>query len=60
MHQVGWNLLVEGYDRSQDDSAEVEKGWFHRADGLGGPRRTSIASCRTRSMSSVACSRRGV
>ncbi|GHB15721.1 FAD-binding dehydrogenase [Streptomyces viridiviolaceus] len=34
MLPVGWNLLVEGYEWSADNSAEIEKGWIHRADTL--------------------------
>jgi succinate dehydrogenase/fumarate reductase flavoprotein subunit len=29
---VGWNLLVEGYEWSADNSAEIGKGWLLRAD----------------------------
>src|SRR5690606_13063430 len=31
---VGWNLLVEGYEWSVDNSAELERGWICRADTL--------------------------
>jgi succinate dehydrogenase/fumarate reductase flavoprotein subunit len=31
---VGWNVRIEGYDWSKDNSAEVEKGWIKRADTL--------------------------
>ncbi|WP_408898062.1 FAD-dependent oxidoreductase [Nocardioides sp. R1-1] len=34
MLPVGWNVLVEGYEWSWDNSVEVEKGWLHRADTL--------------------------
>ncbi len=29
---VGWNLLMEGYEWSADNSAEIEKGWIKQAD----------------------------
>ena len=29
---VGWNMLVEGYEWSEDNSAEIERGWIKRAD----------------------------
>ena len=29
---VGWNVLVEGYRWSKDNSVEIERGWIHRAD----------------------------
>ena len=29
---VGWNLLMEGYEWSADNSAEIEKGWIQQAD----------------------------
>ena len=31
---VGWNLLMEGYEWSADNSAEIEKGWIQKADTL--------------------------
>jgi hypothetical protein len=31
---VGYNLLIEGYVWSHDNSAEIEKGWIHRADSV--------------------------
>lgn len=31
---VGWNLLVEGYQWSSDNSVEVEKGWLHKGETL--------------------------
>jgi choline dehydrogenase-like flavoprotein len=31
---MGWNLAVEGYSWSADNSAEVERGWIARADTL--------------------------
>jgi len=34
MLPVGWNLLVDGYEWSQDNSVEIEKGWIHKADTL--------------------------
>jgi succinate dehydrogenase/fumarate reductase flavoprotein subunit len=34
MLPVGWNLLVEGYSWSADNSVEVEKGWLVRGDTL--------------------------
>lgn len=34
MLPVGWNLVVEGYAWSQDNSVEVEKGWILSADTL--------------------------
>ena len=36
---VGWNMLMEGYDWSPDNSVELEKGWIRKADtpaGLAG------------------------
>ena len=36
MLAVGWNVLVEGYQWSPDNSAEVEKGWLHQAGTLVG------------------------
>ncbi|GLY71015.1 FAD-dependent oxidoreductase [Amycolatopsis taiwanensis] len=35
MLPVGWNLLVEGYDWSADNSVEIEKGWIHKAETIG-------------------------
>ena len=32
MLPVGWNLLMEGYEWSADNSAEIEKGWIQQAD----------------------------
>ncbi|WP_433665795.1 FAD-dependent oxidoreductase [Nocardia sp. CA-136227] len=29
---VGWASLIEGYEWSSDNSAEIGKGWIHRAD----------------------------
>ena len=29
---VGWNMLVEGYEWSEDNSAEIARGWIERAD----------------------------
>ena len=29
---VGWNLLMEGYEWSADNSAEIKKGWIQQAD----------------------------
>ena len=34
MLPVGWNVLVEDYEWSWDNSVEIEKGWLHRADTL--------------------------
>lgn len=31
---VGWNMLMEGYDWSTDNSVEIEKGWIQAADTL--------------------------
>ena len=31
---VGWNLLMEGYEWSADNSAEIEKGWIQKAGTL--------------------------
>ena len=31
---VGWNMLMEGYDWSADNSVEIEKGWIQQADTL--------------------------
>jgi hypothetical protein len=31
---MGWNLAIEGYRWSADNSAEVERGWIARADTL--------------------------
>lgn len=31
---VGWNVLVEGYEWSEDNSVEIEKGWIHKADTI--------------------------
>ncbi|MXY90766.1 MAG: FAD-dependent oxidoreductase [Gammaproteobacteria bacterium] len=31
---VGWNMLMEGYDWSSDNSVEIEKGWIQKADTL--------------------------
>ncbi len=31
---VGWNVRIEGYDWSMDNSAEIEKGWIQRADTI--------------------------
>ncbi len=31
---VGYNLLVEGYLWSQDNSVEIEKGWIQQADSI--------------------------
>jgi succinate dehydrogenase/fumarate reductase flavoprotein subunit len=31
---VGWNLLIEKYEWSADNSAEIEKGWIRRAETL--------------------------
>ncbi|MFE3054557.1 FAD-dependent oxidoreductase [Nocardia sp. NPDC059239] len=31
---VGWASLIEGYDWSADNSAEIGKGWIHRAGTL--------------------------
>jgi succinate dehydrogenase/fumarate reductase flavoprotein subunit len=33
---VGWNVLVEGYEWSADNSVEVDKGWILRADTVEG------------------------
>lgn len=35
MLPVGWNLLVEGYEWSEDNSVEIEKGWIHKAETVG-------------------------
>jgi len=32
---VGWNVLMEGYRWSEDNSVEIEKGWLHRGDTPG-------------------------
>ncbi|MCY4192697.1 MAG: FAD-binding protein, partial [bacterium] len=29
---VGWNVLMEGYEWSADNSAEIKKGWIRQAD----------------------------
>lgn len=29
---VGWNLLIEGYMWSEDNRAEIDRGWFARGD----------------------------
>lgn len=34
MLPVGWNVLVEDYDWSADNSVEIEKGWILRADTI--------------------------
>lgn len=34
MMSVGWNVLVEEYEWSADNSVEIEKGWIHRSDTL--------------------------
>lgn len=34
MLPVGWNVLVEGYEWSEDNSIEIEKGWIHKADTI--------------------------
>ncbi len=34
MLDVGWNVLVEGYDWSADNSVEIEKGWIHKGETL--------------------------
>lgn len=31
---VSWAQQIEGYDWSPDNSAEIDKGWIHRADAL--------------------------
>ena len=31
---VGWNLLMEEYEWSADNSAEIDKGWIQKADTL--------------------------
>ncbi len=31
---MGWNTIVSGYDWSDDNSAEIERGWMVRADSL--------------------------
>jgi succinate dehydrogenase/fumarate reductase flavoprotein subunit len=31
---IGWNLLVENYEWSADNLAEIEKGWIVKADSL--------------------------
>ncbi|KQY54284.1 MULTISPECIES: FAD-dependent oxidoreductase [unclassified Nocardioides] len=31
---VGWNVLVEGYEWSADNSVEVDKGWLHKGETL--------------------------
>jgi hypothetical protein len=33
---VGWNVLVEGYEWSADNSAEIDKGWIAKADTIAG------------------------
>lgn len=30
-----WNTVVEAYDWSEDNSAEIARGWIHRADSIG-------------------------
>jgi succinate dehydrogenase/fumarate reductase flavoprotein subunit len=35
MLPVGWNLVVEGYRWSADNSVEIEKGWIKKGDTLG-------------------------
>ncbi|MCH2171788.1 FAD-dependent oxidoreductase [Myxococcota bacterium] len=32
--EVGWNVVIENYDWSRDNSTEIEKGWIQRADTL--------------------------
>jgi succinate dehydrogenase/fumarate reductase flavoprotein subunit len=32
---MGWNPIVNGYDWSDDNAAEVERGWIVRADSIG-------------------------
>lgn len=34
MLDVGWNVLVEGYQWSADNSVEIEKGWIRKAETL--------------------------
>ena len=34
MLDVGWNVLVEGYQWSADNAVEVEKGWLHKGETL--------------------------
>lgn len=31
---MGWNIVVEGYEWSNDNSAEIERGWIKRADSI--------------------------
>lgn len=33
---IGWRALMEGYHWSDDNSAEIERGWIQRADTLAG------------------------
>ncbi|WP_300681274.1 FAD-dependent oxidoreductase [Nocardioides sp.] len=34
MLEIGWNVLIDGYDWSDDNSVEVDKGWILRGDTL--------------------------
>ena len=34
MLPIGWNVIVEGYEWSADNSREIEAGWIHRAETL--------------------------
>jgi succinate dehydrogenase/fumarate reductase flavoprotein subunit len=34
MLNVGWNVLIEGYEWSMDNRAEIEKGWIQQADTI--------------------------
>lgn len=34
MMEVGWSVLIDGYDWSEDNSVEVEKGWIKRGETL--------------------------
>lgn len=34
MLDVGWNVRIEGYEWSLDNSVEIEKGWIQRADTI--------------------------
>ena len=34
MLDVGWNVLVEGYEWSADNAVEIDKGWLHKGETL--------------------------
>ncbi len=35
----GWTQIIERYEWSEDNSAELAKGWIKRADSIAGARR---------------------